>query len=68
MAGLGFLESRPGEYALASPLRVSDEALGVLIAMGDRGQFHDDVHAFLAAASPSSPAATAAAYAAEVAQ
>jgi signal transduction histidine kinase len=42
MAGLGFLESRPGEYALASPLRVSDETLGVLIAMGDRGQFHDD--------------------------
>ncbi|HEY6090075.1 MAG TPA: ATP-binding protein, partial [Gemmatimonadaceae bacterium] len=37
-----FLESRPGEYALASPLRVSDETLGVLIAMGDRGQFHDD--------------------------
>jgi len=42
MAGLGCLESRPGEYALAAPLRVSDEALGILVSLGDRVQFHDD--------------------------
>ena len=41
-AGLGFLLARPGEYALASPLRVSDETLGVLVALGERSQFHDD--------------------------
>ena len=42
VAGLGCLESRPGVYALAAPLRVSDETLGILVALGDRGQFHDD--------------------------
>ena len=41
-AGLGFLLARPGEYALAVPLRVSDETLGVLLSLGDRSQFHDD--------------------------
>ncbi len=41
-AGLTCLESRPGECALATPLRVSDEPLGVLLALGDRSTFHDD--------------------------
>jgi signal transduction histidine kinase len=42
VAGLGCLESRPGDYALAAPLRVSDEPLGILVALGDRTQFYDD--------------------------
>ncbi len=41
-AGLGCLSTRPGEYALAAPLRVSEETLGVLLAMGDMSQFHPD--------------------------
>ncbi len=41
-AGLQWLLARPGEYALAAPLRVSDETLGVLLALGPRAQFHDD--------------------------
>jgi len=41
-AGLDFLGSRPGEYALAAPLRVNDETLGVLLALGDRPRFHPD--------------------------
>src|SRR5204863_5456137 len=57
MAGLGFLESRPGEYALSLPLRVSDVTLGVLIAMGDLGDFLDDAVslAWLFAAHVSAP-------------
>lgn len=42
VAGLSWLASRPGEYALAAPLRVSDETIGILLALGDRSQFHDD--------------------------
>jgi signal transduction histidine kinase len=42
MAGLACFDSQPGEFALASPLRVSDEAVGVLVALGDHGRFHDD--------------------------
>lgn len=42
VAGLAWLASRPGEYALAAPLRVSDETIGILLALGDRTQFHDD--------------------------
>ena len=41
-AGVGFLLARPGEFALAAPLRVSDETIGVLLALGDRSEFHDD--------------------------
>ena len=41
-AGLECLESRPGECALVSPLRVSDEPLGLLVSLGDRAAFHDD--------------------------
>jgi len=41
-AGLTCLESRPGECALVTPLRVSDEPLGVLLALGDGGAFHED--------------------------
>lgn len=41
-AGLGCLLSRAGHYALTAPLRVSDRTIGVLVALGDRGQFHDD--------------------------
>jgi signal transduction histidine kinase len=42
VAGLAWLASRPGEYALTAPLRVSDETIGILLALGDRTQFHDD--------------------------
>lgn len=41
-AGLSWLRELPGEYALAAPLKSSDETIGVLIALGDRAQFHDD--------------------------
>ncbi|MGH7680790.1 MAG: ATP-binding protein [Candidatus Eiseniibacteriota bacterium] len=41
-AGLECLESRPGACALVAPLRVSDEPLGLLVVLGDRGAFHDD--------------------------
>jgi signal transduction histidine kinase len=41
-AGLSCLDSRPGECALATPLRVRDEPLGVLLALGDRSVFHED--------------------------
>jgi len=41
-AGLSWLRQRPGEYALAAPLKASDDTIGALIAVGDRGQFHDD--------------------------
>jgi signal transduction histidine kinase/HAMP domain-containing protein len=41
-AGLIWLRERPGEYALAAPLKASDETIGVLIAIGDRAQFHED--------------------------
>ena len=42
VAGLSWLGSRPGEYALVAPLRVSDEMIGLLVALGDRERFHDD--------------------------
>lgn len=42
LAGLSWLGSRPGEYALAAPLRVSDQTIGILLAVGDREHFHDD--------------------------
>ncbi|HKO22889.1 MAG TPA: ATP-binding protein, partial [Candidatus Eisenbacteria bacterium] len=41
-AGLSWLRQRPGEYALAAPLKATDDTIGALIAVGDRGQFHDD--------------------------
>jgi signal transduction histidine kinase len=41
-AGLPMLLDRPGDYALAAPLRVSDQTLGVLIALGNRSQFHPE--------------------------
>ena len=41
-AGLSCLQSRPFECALATPLRVSDEPLGVLLALGDPTSFHED--------------------------
>jgi len=41
-AGFIWLRERPGEYALAAPLKASDETIGVLIAIGDRAQFHED--------------------------
>jgi signal transduction histidine kinase len=41
-AGLGCLSGRPGECALAAPIRVSEELLGVLLVLGDRSQFHPD--------------------------
>jgi len=41
-AGLECLETRPGECALVAPLRVSDEPLGLLVALGPRAAFHDD--------------------------
>jgi signal transduction histidine kinase len=41
-AGLAMLLDRPGDYALAAPLRVSDQTLGVLIALGSRSQFHPE--------------------------
>jgi signal transduction histidine kinase len=42
VAGLCWLASRTGEYALAAPLRVSDETIGILLVLGNRDQFHDD--------------------------
>jgi signal transduction histidine kinase len=42
VAGLGCLLARPGEWALAAPLRASDHTIGVLVALGDRARFHDD--------------------------
>src|SRR5258705_6812261 len=39
-AGLSMLLDRPGDYALAAPLRVSDQTLGVLVALGGRAQFN----------------------------
>jgi signal transduction histidine kinase len=41
-AGLSMLLDRPGDYALAAPLRVSDQTLGVLVALGSRPQFHPE--------------------------
>jgi signal transduction histidine kinase len=42
MAGLGCMLERPGDYALAAPLRATDRTIGVLVALGDRERFHDD--------------------------
>ena len=41
-AGLSMLLDRPGDYALAAPLRVSDQTLGVLVALGGRSKFHPE--------------------------
>lgn len=41
-AGLGCLQSRPGPYALVAPLRIGNEMLGVLLALGDLPQFQED--------------------------
>ena len=41
-AGLSNLLDRPGEYALAAPLRVSDQTLGVLVALGSHSQFRPE--------------------------
>jgi signal transduction histidine kinase len=41
-AGLGCLHSRPGDYALAAPMRWSDKTIGVLVALGGRSQFHSE--------------------------
>ncbi|HEU4334095.1 MAG TPA: ATP-binding protein [Candidatus Eisenbacteria bacterium] len=42
VAGLAFLASRPGDYTLAAPLRVNEETIGVLLAVGEREEFHSD--------------------------
>jgi signal transduction histidine kinase len=42
MAGLGFLQSHAGGYALAAPLRVSEKTIGVLVVVGDQNDFHPD--------------------------
>ncbi len=41
-AGLTWLRERPGEYALAAPLKASDETIGILVVLGNRAQFHED--------------------------
>src|SRR6267143_402568 len=41
-AGLSMLHDRPGDYALAAPLRGSDQTLGVLVALGGRAEFHPE--------------------------
>ncbi|HEX7077336.1 MAG TPA: ATP-binding protein [Candidatus Eisenbacteria bacterium] len=41
-AGLECLASCPGAYALTAPLRVSDETVGVLVAIGERDEFLPD--------------------------
>ncbi len=41
-ASLGFLLTRPGNYAIAAPLRVSDQTIGILLVLGEQGQFHPD--------------------------
>ena len=41
-AGLAHLIGRPGDYALTAPLRVSDQTLGVLVALGEHGQFQPE--------------------------
>jgi signal transduction histidine kinase len=42
MAGLGFLQSHVGSYALAAPLRVSEKTIGVLLVLGEQNDFHPD--------------------------
>lgn len=41
-AGLGCVATRSGDYALAAPLRVNDQTVGVLLALGERSEFHAD--------------------------
>jgi len=41
-AGLSNLLDRPGDYALAAPLRGSEQTLGVLVALGDHSQFRPE--------------------------
>jgi len=45
-AGLPMLLDRPGDYALAAPLRVSEHTIGVLVAVGNRTQFHPESLSF----------------------
>jgi signal transduction histidine kinase len=42
LAGLGFLQSHPGSYAIAAPLRVSEQTIGVLLVIGEQSDFHAD--------------------------
>jgi len=42
VAGLACVLARPGEWALAAPLRANDRTIGVLVALGDRARFHSD--------------------------
>ncbi len=41
-AGLGFLLAHPASYAIAAPLRVNDQTIGILLALGERENFHPD--------------------------
>ena len=41
-AGLANFQARPGAYALTAPLRVGNEMLGVLLAIGELPQFQED--------------------------
>ena len=41
-AGLGFLQANPATYAIAAPLRVNDQTVGILLVLGDRESFHPD--------------------------
>ncbi len=41
-AGLGFLLAHPTSYAIAAPLRVNDQTIGILLALGERENFHPD--------------------------
>ena len=41
-AGLGFLLSHPTGCAIAAPLRVNDQTIGILLVLGERESFHPD--------------------------
>jgi signal transduction histidine kinase len=41
-AGLGFLSSHPSSYAIAAPLRVNDQSIGILLVLGEHESFHPD--------------------------
>ncbi len=41
-AGLSFLLTHPAAYAIAAPLRVNDQTVGILLVLGERETFHSD--------------------------
>ncbi|HEU4724807.1 MAG TPA: ATP-binding protein [Candidatus Eisenbacteria bacterium] len=41
-AGLGFLLTQPSSYAIAAPLRVNDQTIGILLVLGEQESFHAD--------------------------